>query len=51
MVHTLVPTPKVVKRKTHGYLLVYVEAAALVNSLAYTQKQVEATRCRGRGTF
>ena len=31
------------KRKTHNYLLVYVEAAALVNTLANTQEEVEAT--------
>lgn len=33
VVHTLVSTPEGVKRKTHGYLLVYVEAAALLNTL------------------
>ena len=33
VVHTLVSTPEWVKHKTHGYLLVYVEAAAFFNTL------------------
>ena len=33
VVYTLVFTPQGVKRKTHGYLLVYVEAAAFFNTL------------------
>ena len=45
-VQTLVSTPEVVKRNTHNNLLVYVEAAPLVNKLANMQEEVEVTTLR-----
>ena len=58
VVQTLVSTPERVKRNTHNNLLVYVEAAPFVNTLANTQEEVEVKTLgellgvvKGRGTF